>query len=373
VASGTGIGEFFISLTVDAAEGALTVGDLVKRNGDSLEVATLGRNRASCSSSPSMLARVTGRRHARPRSGFAQFTMHTGLSAQELQKWQIVAQPVPRRPLTTSPQSVESITKKMADMETGGTGGGALGALQRLFISPFGPDGRPKQAFQILDEIHAKLGLIKTAGQQEAILGALGISPNLRETLLLSHDLFQKRADFVPGMTPEQEKQFDRLRQTFVEIHLLAKQIGNDIGAWVSGPIARVLEMLEVPLRGIPEWEKKGWKAWGDAFERAREADAKAKTLGKGGLDFEDSVLGQLIFGVQSKGTTPDLRLDALAPLALPTPAAAGNTTIHKSDTYHIQTNDPEAVKTVIERHWDEVLGRKTVDGADRQLNNGGY
>lgn len=369
MASGTGIGEFFISLSVDAAEGALTVGDLVKGMG-ALEVATLGEI-ALLFELGIQLARVADA-GIQASLGFAQFTMHTGLSAQELQKWQRVAV-LSHGSADEVTQSVESITKKLADMETGGTGGGALGALQRLFISPFGPDGRPKQAFQVLDEVRAKLGLIKTAAQQEAVLGALGISPNLRESLLLSRDKFDERANFVPGMSPEQEKQFDRLRQVFVEIHLLAKQIGNDIGAWVSGPIARVLEMLEVPLRGIPEWEKKGWKAWGDAFERAREADAKAKKLGKGGLDFEDSVLGQLIFGVQSKGTTPDLRLDALAPLALPTPAAAGNTTIHKSDTYHIQTNDPEAVKTVIERHWDEVLGRKTVDGADRQLNNGGY
>ncbi len=369
MASGTGIGEFFISLSVDAAEGALTVGDLVKGMG-ALEVSTLGEI-ALLFELGIALARVVDE-GMKASLAFAQFTMHTGLSAQELQKWQRVAT-LSHASADEVTQSVEAITKKLADMETGGTGGGALGALQRLFISPFGPNGRPKEAFQILDEVRAKIGLIKTAAQQEAVLGALGISPNLRETLLLSKDLFNQRADFVPGMSAEQEKSFDRLRQVFVEIHLLAKQIGIDIGAWVSGPIARVLEMLEVPLKAVPEWEKKGWKAWGDAFDRAREADTKAKSLGKSGLDFEDSVLGQLIFGVQSKGTSPELRLDSIPPLGVPAAAAAGQTVINKNDVYNIHTNDPEAVKAVIERHWDDVLGRKTVDGADRQLNNGGY
>lgn len=372
MASGTGIGEFFISLTVDAAQGALTVGDLVAGMGK-LEVATLAEIGLLYEMAV-MLARVTDE-GIRASLGFTQFTMHTGLSAQELQKWQIVAQQSHATAEEVS-QTVEGLTKHLANLAIG-IPDSSLASLQQLGISAFDASGKMKDAFQILGEVRARLGVVtQDAGQQERILAGLGISPNLRETLLLSRELFDRRASFVPGMSAEQQGQFDRLRQTFVEIELLAKQIGIDIGAWISGPLAKVLGLLEIPLRELPAWEKKGWQAWGDAFDRAQAADARAKAAGKSGLDFKDSVLGQLIFGVEPRGVTPNLQMDAASLIA---PSAAGvgpsgpRVLIDKHDVYHIQTNDPNAMKAAIEEHWDQTLQKKTIDGFDRQLGNGGY
>lgn len=349
MAAGTGIGEFFVSLTVDAAEGALTVDSLVQGLGN-LEIATIAEIGLLWEMA-TQLAKVTDE-GLKASLGFAQFTMHTGLSAQELQKWQIVAQQS-HAAASDVTGSVENLTKKLADMGVGGTGGGALGALQQLFISPFGPGNKPKEAFQILDEVRHKLGLIKDAGQQERILANLGISPNLRETLLLSDALFRERGNIVPGMSKEQEAQFDHLRQTMVEIELRTKQIGVNIGAWLSPAVQKVFDVLNF----VASAELKGGGAWIDAWHRAMAAEEREK---KGGRPFEfrESVLGQIIYGVQPPAS----------------PMRSNYVTVDKHDTYVIQdAHNPEKVKEVIERHWDETLQKKTVDGFDRQLNNGGY
>lgn len=382
MANGTGIGEFFISLTVDAANGALTVNELVQGMG-ALEVATLAEIGLLWELAV-QLARITDE-GIKASLGFAQFSMHTGLSAQELQKWQIVAEQAHGSAGDVT-QSVESLTRKLADMETGGTGGGALGALQRLFISPFGADGRPKQAFAVLDEVRARLGSIHTAAQQEAILGALGISPNLRETLLLSETAFQQLAGVAHGMTKGQQEDFDELRGHFVRIHLVAQDIARDIGDWVAklDKASGALSGVESFFRGI----RNLLEGKSDLFKLSPEQEAQYQKNKRE----EDAQLERMrSFFSPSKETGAEAVRRLLDELRRPADAGylspgdfqrnierqderAGRTVvIDKHDTYHIETNDPEAMKKEIEKHWDETFQKKTIDGFDRQLNNGGY
>lgn len=366
MATGVGIGEFFISLTVDAASGAFTVGNLVEKFG-ALEVATVAEIGLLWELGV-MLARVTDE-GMKASLGFEQFTMHTGLSAQELQKWQIVAQQSHASAEDVT-GSVENLTKHLANLAIG-IPDSSLSSLQLLGISAFGAGGKLKSAFDILGEVRQRLGVVTAdAGQQERILSGLGVSPNLRETLLLSSQRFGSLAGAAHGMTAAQEAAFDRMREHMVRIHLVAQDIGRDIGSWVADldRATGALQAVEKFFRGFRDvLEGKS-----DLFQVPQD---RHRGLG-GGRAFEDSLIYKLFFAAQ-----PGVKPGPLERLIAPEPPAAAAGTsgptqvnIDKHDTYVIHdAHDPKKVQEVIERSWDETLQKKTVDGFDRQLNNGGY
>lgn len=366
MASGTGIGEFFISIGIDAADGVLTVGNLAQQFG-ALEIATVAEI-GLLYEMGILLARVTDE-GIKASLGFEQFTMHTGLSAQELQKWQIVAEQAHASAQDVA-GSAENLTKHLANLAIG-IPDSSLASLQQLGISAFGAGGKLKTAFDILGEVRERLGVIThDAGQQERILAGLGISPNLRETLLLSQDRFDGLAGAAHGMTKEQEAAFDGMRQGLVRIHLLAQDIGRDIGSWFAeldkhtGAL-KTIETIFRGMRGVLEGKNDLFKVPEDQH----------RGLG-GGRAFQDSLFYKLFFSAQ-----PDTHPGPWDRLLSPeTPATAGSAsgptqvTIDKHDTYVIHdAHDPAKIKEVIERSWDETLSKKTVDGFDRQLNNGGY
>ncbi len=366
MASGTGIGEFFVSLTVDAASGALTVGNLVQEFG-ALEVATVAEIGLLWELAV-QLARVTDE-GLKASLGFAQFTMHTGLSAQELQRWQIVAEQAHGSAADVA-GTVENLTKHLANLAIG-IPDSSLGSLQQLGISAFGAGGKLKDAFQILGEVRQRLGVItQDAGQQERILSGLGISPNLRETLLLGQSQFDALAATAHGMTAAQQGSFDEMRQGFVRIHLVAQDIGRDIGAWVADldRATGSLKAVETIFRGIRS-------AVEGKTEALKVPEDQHRGLG-GGRAFEDSLMYKLFF--EPHPEAPQSPLEKLLGLREPAaPAAAGaGTTVHidKHDNYVISSPaNPKTIEDIIEKSWDDLMVRKTVDGFDRQTNNGGY
>ena len=365
MASGTGIGEFFISLTVDAAAGVLTVGDLTQGLGN-LEIATVAEIGLLWELGI-QLAKVTDE-GIKASLGFEQFTMHTGLSAQQLQRWQIVAEQAHGSAADVT-GTVENLTKHLANLAIG-IPDSSLASLQQLGISAFGAGGRLKDAFEILGEVRQRLGVIThDAGQQERILAGLGVSPNLRETLLLSQDRFDALAATAHGMTKAQEDAFDGMRAGLVRIHLIAQDIGRDIGAWFAemDKHTGTIKTVETFFRGFRD----SLEGKNDAFKVPEDQHRGVF----GGRAFEDSLVYKLFFS-----HTPDLpqgqaSLFGVEPSIPPLLARAPTQiTIDKHDTFVTHdAHDPEKIKDVIERQWDETLKQKTVDGFDRQLNNGGY
>lgn len=373
MASGTGIGEFFVSLTVDAAQGTINVSQLVQAFGE-LEIVTLAEIGVLFSLGIA-LAKVTDE-GMKASLGFEQFSMHTGLSAQELQKWQIVAEQshASANDVTTS---VEALTKHLANLAVG-IPDAALGSLQQLGISAFGASGKLKDAFQILGEVRARLGVVTgDAGQQERILAGLGVSSNLRETLLLADAQFRGMASTAHGMTAAQEASFDAMRSHFVAIHLIAQDIGRDIGSWVADldKATGALKTTEGFFKGIRDVLEGKFKI-------------PERTESQKAADKREQEIFQSIFNPNPTDRTAREQLaDFLprlfgnaGPALAPEPAggfraaAPTTVTIDKHDTYHIHdAHDPEKVKAVIEQHWDDTMKKKTIDGFDRQNNNGGY
>jgi hypothetical protein len=378
VATGTGIGEFFVSLTVDAAEGAATVGSLVSMFGE-LELATVAEIGVLWELAVRLAETVD--QGMKMSLGFEQLTMHTGLSAQELQKWQIVA----AQSHATAEDvtgTVEALTKHLANLAIGNDAG-ALGSLQQLGITAFGAGGKLKDAFQILEEVRHRLKLVTSdAGQQERLLAGLGINANLREELNLSDDLFSKRAGLAHGMGKAQEDAFDRARQQMVDIGLVAKDITLDIGAWTASTSAfvRSLGFILDTMKEI----RKFLEGNSDFFKLSPEAMARQKADSDAHVAFFRS-----LFNPNPRDLSGREQLEELFPRlfgnsygsALPPEPAGGFgrsapavVTIDKHDTYQIHgAHDPEKVKAVIEKHWDETLSKKTIDGFDQQNGNGGY
>lgn len=367
MASGTGIGEFYISLLVEAASGQVTVGNLVQSFGE-LEIATLAEIGLLFELAV-QLARITDA-GIQASLGFAQFSMHTGLSAQELQKWQIVAaQSHASAEEVTG--SVENLTKHLANLAVG-IPDAALGSLQQLGIAAFDSAGRLKTAFEILGEVRQRLGVVTgDAGQQERILAGLGISANLRETMLLTEGQFQNLAATAHGMTLEQQKSLDEMRSHFINIHLIAKDIGIDIAGWIAdldkaGGWLRGVENLFRGLRSVIEGTSELFKVPEDKHRGF-----------SGGRAFKDSLMYKLFFEPHPEAApSPIEKMLGLGEPAL-TPAAAGHSTVFhvdKHDNYVINdAHNPQTIQGIIEKSWDDILGRKTVDGFDRQMNNGGY
>lgn len=374
MASGTGIGEFFVSIGVDAAQGEITVGNLVQSFGE-LEIATLAEIGLLWEMGVA-LAKVVDE-GMKASLGFEQFTMHTGLSAQELQKWQIIAQQSHASAEDVT-SSVEALTKHLANLAVG-IPDSALASLQQLGISAFGAGGKLKDAFQIFGEIQQRLGVIsKDAGQQERILAGLGISPNLRETMLLAKEQAEALAATAHGMNEDQEKSFDSMRQHFVNIGLIAKDIGIDIGAWVANidKATGSMRALESFFRSIRNVLEKG-------FTVSPETEAKSKEISDRNMAFFRALFNpnpsDRTGRQQLEDWFPKLFGNAVGPALSPEPVggfrqAPAQVNVDKHDTYIIHdAHNPEKVKEVMERHWDETLQKKTIDGFDRQNGNGGY
>lgn len=376
MAIGTGIGEFFVSLTVDAAGGGLVVSDLVQNFG-ALEIATLAEIGLLWEMAVRMAAIVD--EGVKMSLGLEQFTMHTGISAQELQKWQIVAAQSHATAEDVT-QSMENVTKGLRQIALG-ENTPLLKALQFLGIEAQDASGKLKDADQLMGEIRHRLGVVtKDAGMQELILGWAGINANLRETLLLSDDAFKSRSGTAHGMTKGQEDAFDAARDKMVAIGLVAKDITTDIGAWLvktDGFVSSLTAVLET-MRAVRKFMEGGeapkpnpndpfagpWlKNWWDSIpSKAQSQEQQRQQL----ADWFNGLIGN---------SQPQGRLLE--------PAMAGavgggrepvSVHIDKHDTYIIQeAHDPNKVKEVIEKHWDETLGKKTLDGFDQQHGNGGY
>lgn len=378
MAAGTGIGEFYVSLLVDAANGEVTVRDMASSFG-ALELATVAEIAALWELGVRLAAVVDS--NVQASLAFEQFTMHTGLSARELQKWQIIAQQSHASADEVS-KTVEDLTKHLAKLAVG-EDMGAVNALQQLGISAFGAGGKLKDAFQILDEIRHRLSQVTTdAAQQERILSGLGISPNLRETLLLTDQMFNRRAALVPGMSAGQEKSLDRLRETLVEIELKTKQIGINLSADFAPGLAEAAKFTyrifqDFVLIGQEVAKIGKFLGIGDLFSiigagYKTSADLLDVVAGKGlnvaDVEKQSAAIGAALLDLKDKWGPVTLGAEHLFA------APPSTVTVHKQDTYHIHdAADPKKVVDVIDRHWDDLMRRKTIDGFDRQNGNGGF
>ena len=165
--------------------------------------------------------------------GFQMFTNQTGLSWQELQKWQLVAA---QANVSTDAvaSSINALQRQMAEIHLGR---GNIAPFQLLGISPTGT------AFDVLDKLRDRIkGLDAATGTN--LITQMGLSPEMINVLKLSDSEFSRLSKTVRGMTTEQEGQFLRTKQSLVQLGMAFKYAGFDIVGHFLAAFEKISPML---------------------------------------------------------------------------------------------------------------------------------
>lgn len=207
------IGEFFIQLGVKAD--LKTVKDFVHAIGD-LPIETAGALLAIGAIEYKLTQLAI--QAVNTAVGFEHFTAQTGLSAQELQRWQIVAEQANVSTEAVA-SSVTALERNMAEIRLGR---GNISPFQMLGI------GVNQDAFHVLSELRER---IRGLNQPMAVnlLAQMGIDPSMIQVLSLSNAKFAELAHTVRGMTTEQQDSFLRTKLTLVQFGEQVRYLAFDL------------------------------------------------------------------------------------------------------------------------------------------------
>lgn len=195
-------------------------------------------------------------------TAFKQFETETGASAQELQKWQAVAEQT-----NQTAESVTSAVKAIAlNIERIKLGKGDISGFQLLGIDPTGKD-----PFEILEEIRVKSrGL--TSAMKKDILSQMGVGAGLLQTLNLTRKEFDEMAGRAWIISPQA---IETLNQTKSAVDLTTRAMGYmkaQIAVGLSPQIRKAAkdfqEFMKVNEKAIIEGFKAGFK-YVEMFVRA--------------------------------------------------------------------------------------------------------
>lgn len=165
------------------------------------------------------LAQVT-RQALEAAASFQNFTAQTGLSAQELQKWQIVAVQANVSAEAVA-SSVTNLQRQLAEISLGR---GNVSPYQLLGIDPH------QDAFGVLKQLRGAIQGLNPA-MATNLISQMGIDPSMIHVLQLSNAEFTKLAQTVKGMSSDQEGSFLRAKQTIEKFGLQLKYLGFDVVA----------------------------------------------------------------------------------------------------------------------------------------------
>ena len=212
------IGEFFVTLGVDAETTKLK--DFVKGIGDlPIRAAAAIGELAGISFELTRIAQES----MNAAVGFQLFTSQTGLSAQDLQRWQIVAEQA-NVSASSVAGSVTNLQRQLAEIRLGR---GNIAPFQLLGISA------NQDAFRVLDQLREKIKGLDAATATN-IIAQMGLSPDMIQVLRLTDKEFSKFSQTIRGMTEKQEA-------TFLKSKLALKQFGMVVQENVMSSLANLI------------------------------------------------------------------------------------------------------------------------------------
>ncbi len=165
--------------------------------------------------------------------GFQMFSSQTGLSWQELQRWQIVAQQANVSAEAVA-SSVTALERQMAEIRLGR---GNISPFQILGI------GVNQNAFAVLDQLRERIKGLSPA-MATNLVSQMGINPDMMHVLQMSNEEFARLSKTVAGMSGDQEGSFLRAKQTLVQFGLQAKYLGFDV-------VDHLVAVIEALWRGL--------------------------------------------------------------------------------------------------------------------------
>jgi len=158
---------------------------------------------------------------------FQSFTNQTGLSWQQLQRWQIVAQQANVSAEDVG-NSVSTLERNLAEIRLGR---GNIAPFQMLGISP------QQNAFGVLEQLRKRIQGLNPATATNMIT-QMGLSPNMMNVLKLSDRQFAEFGNHVHGINERQE-------QDFLKAKLAIVQFGQAFRYAMFGVIADFSEAFE--------------------------------------------------------------------------------------------------------------------------------
>lgn len=138
---------------------------------------------------------------------FQMFTNQTGLSWQQLQKWQIVAEQanVSTESVATS---ISGLERNLAEIRLGR---GNIAPFQMLGIDP------RQNAFGVLEQLRKRIQGLNPATATNMIT-QMGLSPDMMNVLKLSDQQFAAFANHVHGLNERQEQDFLKAKLSIVQL-----------------------------------------------------------------------------------------------------------------------------------------------------------
>jgi hypothetical protein len=209
------IGEFFVELFVKSEKGQLSVKELVSTFGE-LEAATVAEAGALADLAFKFVGLAEQAYNAA--AAFQMFESQTGLSSQELQKWQIVAE---QANVSTEAMAsgINALQRNLAEIRLGR---GNIAPFQMLGIGP------NQNAFQVLDQLRDRIKGLDSATATN-IITQMGLSPETIQVLRLSNQEFSKLAATEKSMSVNQERSFLEGKQSLVRFEHALKEAGYGI------------------------------------------------------------------------------------------------------------------------------------------------
>jgi hypothetical protein len=365
------IGEFFAEIGINV--NTTTIKDFAKSVGEiPLDV---GAAIAALAGIDYELTKVAA--HAiEAATGFSMFSAQTGLSWQELQRWQRTAEFAGISAQSVA-SSVEALQANLVNIRLG-----------RGNISPFQMTGiNPNQdAFGILRQFREwakgkNKQLVTNIGRE------MGLGPDMMSMIQMSDKEFTKFFSHVHGMTVQEKEDFDNLRMTLARLHqtftdMLTAIVSHFTEAidrsmqfvkilkWVGAglalvaayffPVTAAIIGLILVLDDLAVYFTGGNSLFGLAIEGIKKFGLEiAKSFG--GL----TKIGRLPM-MMMQSFLPGMAVGAMNSIAAGT---ARNMTVNQTNhtTIH-STADPHELKKEFERHT-----QRQHRAATRQFDNGGY
>lgn len=263
-------------------------------------------------------------------AGFKLFRNQSGLSTEELQKWQIMAE---RANISTEAVtgSVLALQRNIAEIRLGR---GNLMPFQLLGIDVTG------SPFEILMKIREKLSELNRP-QAMNIMGMFGISPEMINIMTLTNDQFKELAQ-TQGLIFKSDQQENalRLKRSVVDLRLEFRALGRELSD-LLGPLLRDdLRLLASMAKAV------NWLA--DGLSRINQLK---------------QVLLGLIPGVNiGEGIKMGRGLAAGT-------AGLWNKTFNNKVDIHISGSDPKETAAEAAKRFTETLN-SYIDITDSQVNN---
>ncbi len=210
------LGEFVVDIIVKAGQGNLTVKQFISSVGE-LQAATVAGADGLINMSEKFVQLAEQAYNAA--ASFQMFESQTGLSSQELQKWQIVAEEA-NVSAEAMASGISTLQRNLAEIRLG------RGNISPFLLAGVNPNG--KNAFEVLDQLRERIKGLDSATATN-IISQMGLSPETIQVLRLSNQEFSKLAATQRGMTVNQERSFLEGKKSMVRFGQSLKEAGYGI------------------------------------------------------------------------------------------------------------------------------------------------